>query len=66
VILNILIVTTIKKASAVVFTLGGIVKDIGVIVASLVIFRTAITRLEVPALRVRLLASCRVVSRHCP
>lgn len=47
VLLNILIVTVIKKASAVVFTLGGIVKDIATIAVSVVIFSTVITKLEV-------------------
>jgi hypothetical protein len=45
-VLNILVVTVIKKASAVVFTLHGIVKDVGVIAASAAIFHTPIAPLE--------------------
>ncbi|CAK0811311.1 unnamed protein product [Prorocentrum cordatum] len=46
-VLNVLIVTVIKKASAVVFTLAGILKDVGAIAASVVIFQTPIAPLEV-------------------
>jgi hypothetical protein len=47
VILNILVATVIKKTSAVTFTLGGIVKDMGVFAASAYMFTTPITRLMV-------------------
>jgi drug/metabolite transporter (DMT)-like permease len=46
-VLNVLIVTVIKKASAVVFTLAGILKDVGTICASVVMFQTPIAPLEV-------------------
>jgi len=45
VVLNILVATVIKKTSAVVFTLGGIVKDMGVVAASALMFTTPITRM---------------------
>merc|ERR1719272_622873 len=44
VVLNVIVATVIKKTSAVVFALSGIIKDLGVIVASSVMFVTPITR----------------------
>merc|ERR1712187_675943 len=38
VLLNVLIVGTVSRTSAVIFILGGVVKDIGTIIASMVIF----------------------------
>jgi len=46
-VLNVLIVTVIKKASAVVFTLAGVLKDVGAIGASVVMFTTPIMPLEI-------------------
>lgn len=44
--LNVLIATVIKKTSAVVFTLSGIVKDIGIIGASSVMFHSGVGILQ--------------------
>jgi len=44
-VLNVLVAHVIKKTSAVTFALSGIVKDIGIIVASSLLFMTPITRL---------------------
>lgn len=43
--LNVLIATVIKKTSAVVFTLCGVMKDLGIVFASSIMFLTPITRL---------------------
>lgn len=45
VVLNVLVAHVIKKTSAVTFALSGIIKDIGIIVASSLLFMTPITRL---------------------
>jgi len=42
VILNVLIVGTISRTSAVVFILAGVVKDIGTIAASVIVFRSVV------------------------
>merc|ERR1719160_1162547 len=46
VILNVLVATVIKKTSAVIFTLAGIGKDVGIVFASMLIFLTPVTRLS--------------------
>mmetsp|Transcript_104172 Transcript_104172/g.190846 ORF Transcript_104172/g.190846 Transcript_104172/m.190846 type:complete len:348 (-) Transcript_104172:32-1075(-) len=46
VFLNVLIATVIKKTSAVVFTLSGIIKDIGIISASNVMFHSSVGLLQ--------------------
>lgn len=45
VVLNVLVAQVIKKTSAVTFALAGILKDIGIIVGSALLFLTPITRL---------------------
>jgi len=47
VILNVLVANVIKKTSAVVFTLGGVVKDMGLIAAASIFFLVPISRLAI-------------------
>lgn len=58
VLLNVLIANVIKKTSAVIFTLFGIVKDIGIIGASSFLFSTHITKLMVCGYSISLSGIC--------
>lgn len=56
--LNVLVAIVIKKTSAVVFTLAGIIKDMGLIVVSSAVFATPLSRMMVTGYSISIAGLC--------